>query len=590
MATRVRETDVLVVGSGGAGLTAAVTASHAGLDVVLAEKDAVLGGTTATSGGTLWIPGNRHSRRLGPASGIEDSRERAKRYLEIESGQYIDPAKIDAYLDDGPRMVDFLEDETEAAFDVRPFPDYHSVQEGASQLRSIAPVEYDAARVGALMPLIKPVLPQTSFLGLTMRSSAEVTMFCSVFQSWKAFRYVAGRMTGHLFEMLRYGQSRRLAGGRALVARLVVSAARSGVDLMVSSPVRALLSEGGRVVGARLETPEGPLEIRARRGVVLAAGGITRDPDRRRAEYPAAIARTPVLAPTAPGNTGDMARLAEGLGARFNGNVANVAAWMPVSNLPGRSDYTAVWPHLVDRYKPGFLIVLPDGKRFANESASYHDLGSEMVRAFALRGADHAWLIGDAAAVRRWGIGFARPFPIPKGALLRSGYLLKAPTLAALATRAGIDAKALTRTVEAFNEGAREGRDPEFGRGSAPYDRFHGDADHRPNPALGPVERAPFYAVRLYPGEIGSFGGLATDAWARVLDTSDRPIPGLYAVGNEQANAFGGAYPGAGGTLGPGLTFAWRAARLIAGNSDSNESEIEPAPAAPDQVSSRATG
>lgn len=558
-----RQCDVLVIGTGGAGLTAAITAKKAGLSVLIAEKDAVFGGTTATSGGALWVPGTHHSAELGAKTGEADSREQAQRYLEIEAGQRLDPAKLAAFLDDGPRMIDFLERETHVRFTAMPFPDYHSEQEGAAATRSLFSVPITAGEVGPVLADLKRELPQTSFLGMTMRSGAEVQLFFSATRSFSAFRHVAARMLRHVWDMVRHGESQSLTTGRALVARLGRTVHELGIPMLLSSPARSLIREGEAVTGAVLDTPDGPLIVNAG-AVILAAGGYPRDPARRLAEHPEPVNRLPLISPVPPGNTGDSANMAEAIGARFQSNGANAGAWMPVSQMPGVEGFTGVWPHLVDRYKPGFLIVLPDGRRCANESASYHDLGKQMIAAMAERGATHGWIIGDGPAVRRWGIGFQKPWPMPQGKLLRNGYLLKAESLEALAKRAGIDPEALAETVAAFNTHASNGEDPEFHRGRAPYDRYHGDPSHRPNPALGPLTTGPYYAVKIHVGEIGNFKGIATDENAQVLDTSDRPIPGLYAVGNDMANAFGGSYPGGGGTLGPGMTFAYRAARHAA--------------------------
>ncbi|MCL7466120.1 FAD-dependent oxidoreductase [Phaeovulum sp. NW3] len=563
MSPQTRQCDVLVIGTGGAGLTAAITAKKAGLSVLIAEKDRVFGGTTATSGGGLWVPGTGKSAELGEKIGETDSRERAQHYLEIEAGQRLNPAKIAAFLDDGPRMIEFLERETHVRFMVMPFPDYHSEQEGASSIRSLFTVPISADEVGPALVNLKRELPQTSFLGMTMRSGAEVQLFFSATRSFGAFRHVSARMLRHIWDMLRHGESRTLTTGRALVARLGRSAHELGIPMLLSSPARALIREGEAVTGAMLETPEGPLKVTAG-AVILAAGGYARDPRRRLAEHPEPVNRLPLISPVPAGNTGDSANMAEAVGARFQSNGANAGAWMPVSQMPGIDDFTGVWPHLVDRYKPGFIIVLPDGKRCVNESASYNDLGEQMIAAMAARGASHGWIIGEGPAVRRWGIGFQKPWPIPQGKLLRNGYLLKANSLEALARKAGIDPETLTETVATFNSHARNGEDPAFHRGRAPYDRYHGDASHKPNPALGPLASGPYYAVKIHVGEIGNFKGIATDENAQVLDRSDRPIPCLYAVGNDMANAFGGSYPGAGGTLGPGMTFAYRAARHAA--------------------------
>ena len=225
--------------------------------------------------------------------------------------------------------------------------------------------------------------------------------------------------------------------------------------------------------------------------------------------------------------------------------------------------------------KPGFIAVSRSGRRFVDESSSYHDFVPGMVRASEAEGEKEAaaWLIADAQAVRRWGMGFVRPFPVPKGQYIRNGYLMRANTLAELAAKAGIDPAGLEATVKKFNGYARNGVDPEFNRGNRTYDRYQGDEEVQPNPCLAPLEHAPYYAVRLYAGEIGTFAGIRTDAYARVVGQSNEPIPGLYAAGNDQVNVFGGAYPGAGATLGPAMTFGYIAGRHAAGVLESGVSE-----------------
>ncbi|MCL7466121.1 FAD-dependent oxidoreductase [Phaeovulum sp. NW3] len=556
--------DVLVIGSGGAGLTAAVTAMKAGLEVLVAEKDKVFGGTTATSGGVIWIPMNRHAKKLGAEIGVADSIENARRYLQIETGQYIDHDRIEAYLASGPVMVDFMERETEVRFHAMDFPDYHSEEEGASRIRSLGTVEYDAGKMGALMTGLRGELPQTLFMGLALGSSLEMKNFMKAGRSITAMGFVVKRMIRHFRDVAVHGSSQSIVRGRALIARLARTLADGNVPIWLESPAQELIFDAGRVVGARIESPGGPVTVRVRHGVVLAAGGYPRDRERRRDHHPGVTATMDPVLPVPMGNIGDSARMAEALGARFNCNLATAAAWMPTSQLPGATDFTGVWPHLVDRTKPGFIMVTPDGRRFANESCSYRDLIPEMLRAFEERGTDTAWLIADHRAVKRWGIGFVRPFPIPHGKYLRNGYLKRGKTLDDLAQICGIDAAELHSTVRRFNGFARTGVDQDYHRGASKYDRHHGDEENHPNPALGPLERGPFYAVRIYPGEISSYKGLATDVHARVLDAADQPIPGLYAVGNDQANVFGGAYPGAGATIGPCMVFGWRAAKHIA--------------------------
>lgn len=572
-----RTVDVLVIGSGGAGLTAAATARKAGLDVLVAEKEPVFGGTTATSGGVIWIPMNPHAGPFGQTIGVTDTVEDARTYLRIEAGQYIDEPRIEAYLEHGPRMVAFMEENTEVKFHAMEFPDYHPDVDGASSIRSLGSVEYDARKMGPLMKTLKGELPQTLFLGLALGSSLEMKTFMKAGRSVKAMGFVAKRMVRHFRDLALHGSSQSIVRGRALIARLARTLTDDGVPFWLESPATSLIEENGRVVGARLDTPDGMVEVRARHGVVLAGGGYPRDRARRRDHHPGVTATMDPVLPVPMGNTGDGSRMAEAVGARFNGNLSSAAAWMPTSKLPDATDDTGVWPHLVDRTKPGFLMVTPDGRRFANESQNYRDLVLEMIEAFDSRGTDTAWLIADHRAVKRWGIGFVRPFPIPRGRYIKNGYLKRGNTLDDLAKTCGIEAEELKATVARFNAFAKAGKDDDYRRGATDYDKHHGDDEHKPNPALGALETGPYYAVRIYPGEITSYKGLATDDKARVLGHDDQPIAGLYAVGNDQANVFGGAYPGAGATIGPGMVFGWIAARHIAESAGRSLPGIEPA-------------
>lgn len=559
--------DVLVVGTGAAGLTAAVTAGKAGLNVLVVEKEPVFGGTTATSGGVMWIPGTSHSKQLSAALGICDTFEKARAYLADESGNYVDMPRIEAFLTYGPEVVDFLERETEAKFAAVRYPDYHSENPNSSIARSIKPIEYQASKLAGRYRTLKPQLPQTLFLGMGFGSlnGPQMKQFMRAGTSVSAFLYTVGTLTKHAFDVLKYGHAKTIYNGRAFVARLAKTAFDMGIQLWLSSPVRELIVEDGRVCGAVVETASGRTRITVRSGIILACGGFPADTARRRAAYPRAAEGTRHRSPTPSGNTGDGIRLGEMAGGVFNSAVNNAAAWMPVSVMPGVSGAAGVWPHLIDRYKPGFMAVLKNGRRFTNEGESYHDFVQHLVQACESENAAECYLIGDLNAVNRYGIGFAKPFPVPRGRHIRSGYLLRGNSLAELAAKAGIESSALERTVGDFNAHSKDGRDPEFGRGSRAYDIAMGDEEHKPNPCLGPIEKPPFFAVKIVPGEIGTFAGLKTDRFARVLAADGAPIHGLYAVGNDAANVFAGAYPGAGGTIGPGVTFGYVAGRHVAG-------------------------
>jgi succinate dehydrogenase/fumarate reductase flavoprotein subunit len=302
--------------------------------------------------------------------------------------------------------------------------------------------------------------------------------------------------------------------------------------------------------------------------VVLATGGFSHDSKRRQQLYPHAARGQAHHSPVPDTVTGDGLRIAEGIGARLNLHQAHGACWAPVSRVPRADGSIANFPHLIDRQKPGFIAVTRSGKRFVNEASSYHDFGKAMIAACASEPEVIAYLIADHRAMRRYGIGAVRPHPLPYREHLRSGYLTRASTVAELANALDIPASALTRTIETFNQQAREGNDPEFHKGGNAYNRYNGDGTHQPNPCLAPLESAPFYAVRLHIGELGTLLGLDIDHRARVLDQSGMPIPGLYAAGNDASNLMGGDYPGGGATLGPGMTLGYLAAMHAAGAID----------------------
>ncbi|GGD44563.1 FAD-dependent oxidoreductase [Croceicoccus pelagius] len=557
--------DLLVAGTGASGLTAAVTARKAGLDVLVVEKEAVFGGTTATSGGVLWVPGNHHSVAVQEALGRPDSIDNARAYLIEETGNYIDRDRLETYLDVAPRMVRFLEDETEVKFYGMDYPDYHSESEHSSCVRSIGTVDYQAQRMGDHLSTLKNQLPQTLFLGFAVGSGVEMIEFMKAGRSIRAAGFVARKLAKHFLDVLRFGEGQQVVRGRALVARLSRTLFDLDTPIWLNSPIKRLIGEDGRISAAEVETGEGPVRVNVRKGVVLACGGFPQDAERRAEAFPAPAGNVDHRNPAAPGNTGDGTRLAESAGGVFSNEVAHPAAWMPVSILPDSDDFTGVWPHLIDRQKPGFISVTADGKRFCDESSAYHDFVPRLIKACEGKSRAEAWLIGDAAAVRKWGIGMARPFPIPHGQHIRSGYLNRADTLRELAARCGIDATALEETVDNFNRNARNGVDPEFGRGAREYDRYQGDPEHGPNNCLGPLDKGPFYAVKIESGLIGTFAGLNTDIHARVVRADGSPIEGLYAVGNDQKSVFAGAYPGAGATLGPAMTFGFVAGRHAAG-------------------------
>lgn len=549
-----RVCDVLVIGSGAGGLATAITARKHGLSVIVAEKAPVFGGTTAFSGGVLWVPGNRHGRAANPA----DSRAAARRYLQAETGNAFDAAAVDAFLQAGPQMLDWFERETAVQFVPTLYPDYHPTVDGGAEVgRSVLVAPFDSSVLGADLKRLRPPLATITFMGMMFNSSnADIKHFFNATKSPVSFAYVARRLAAHAAEVLRHGRGVQVTSGNALAARLAKSCFDLGIPILTDAPALRLTTEGGRVTGAELGGAEaGP--IIARRGVVLACGGYAQDLARRAAVYPHLKAGGAHHSPVPEGNSGDGIRLAEAVGGAFEPAFPQAAAWMPVSRVPGRG----IFPHLLDRYKPGMIAVLSDGRRFTNESESYHDVGAAM----AASGEAGAWLICDRPTIRKYGLGHAKPAPMPLWPWTRSGYLKTGRSLADLAQACGIDPQGLEATVAAYNHGARQGRDDQFHRGETAFNRYLADPDHQPNPCVGPLEQGPFYAVRLEMGDLGTFDGLRTTVPGEVLTPGGAIIPGLFAVGNDRASIMGGNYPGAGITLGPAMTFGWITGRYLAG-------------------------
>ncbi len=560
------ECDLLVIGSGASGMTAAIVGRKlGGLDVIVAEKESVFGGTTALSGGYLWIPNNP----LSQAAGVRDSVDAARDYIRHEAGNHFNAKHVEAFLRDGPRMVAFMHDQTAVRFEAAPaFSDYHpDAPGGLPGGRSILTQPVGASILGAELSRLRPPRPELTLFGLTIGSGKELWHFYRATRRVGSFAYVMRRLAKHGFDVALHGRGMLLTNGNALAARLYRTARDSDIPVWLDSPVKELTIDGGVVTGAIVQTPRGMKRIVARRGVVLACGGFPQDLSRRQRIYLHGADSIAHVSAASPGNIGDGIKLGEAAGARIVEGYPNAAAWAPVSLVPRKDGSKGPFPHFIDRGKPGVIAVLRNGRRFVNEANSYHDFVQGMIKATPPGAPVEAFLIAGHRTLRRYGLGYVKPAPLPLKSSIDSGYLLKGETIAELARMAGIDGAGLDETIQKWNSDVAGGEDHSFGKGSTAYNRFHGDPEVTPNPCLAEI-RGPYYAIRLVPGDIGTFAGLRTDENARVLDGTGEPIPRLYAVGNDMASILGGNYSGGGITLGPGMTFGFIAGRHIAGVGD----------------------
>lgn len=558
------EYDLVVVGSGAAGMSAAVTAAYQGLEVAVVEKAESLGGATAWSGGWMWAPLNPLAR----AAGIEEDAETVRTYLRAELGERYDAAKIDAFLDVTPRMIEFFHDKTSLQFaDGNAIADIHGDTPGAGTGgRSVIAAPYDGRQLSReTLAKLRTTMPETAFLGMPIQAGPDLMAFLTATRSLKSFIHVARRLTRHCLDLARYGRAMQLVNGVALTGRLAKSADDLGVETWVSSPANCLVKEGKRVTGVVVETRDGEVTLNARRGVVLAAGGFPWDVARRRELFP----RTPTGQehwPLPPASaSGDGLRLGESAGGEVDTSLYSPVAWAPVSLVPWGDGRVGHFPHIIDRGKPGLIGVLKNGRRFVNEAHGYYDYVDAMVKAVPEGEEVCSWLICTHRFQRRYGLGITRPAPVPFRHWIKKGYLKHGRTLAELAQECGIDPDGLAATVADYNRHAARGEDPEFGRGSTPYNRKQGDPAHQPNPCVAPLDQGPFYAVKVVPGCFGTFAGLKTNEHAQVLDGQNQPIDGLYAAGTDMASIMGGFYPAGGINLGPAMTFGHIAGLHAAG-------------------------
>ncbi|WP_278265633.1 FAD-binding protein [Nocardia sp. AG03] len=542
------EVGFLVVGSGAGGLTGALAAADRGLDTLVIEKAGVYGGSTALSGGGIWVPDNPVLRR----EGLGDTRADVRAYLDAVVGDRVPSANLDAFIDEGPRMLEFLETSPHLRFQwCTGYSDYHPEAPGGRPAgRSIEPLPVDLKQLGADEDLLRPAaLATPPGLFITSKDFVQLNM---VTRTWKA-RWTA-LLTG--LRAIKAIVLRRHMDtlGRALIARLRLALRDAGVPLWLNTPLRSLITdESGAVVGVLAERDGREIRIRARDGVLLATGGFEHDQALRKRWLPEGGRDNFSAAST--DNTGDGIVAGEQVGAAVD--LMDDAWWMPSFQRPEGINQVLV----SERSIPRSMIVDSTGARFTNEAAPY----VTFVHAQLAGRHDPAWLIFDAKAKSRYPIGGIVPGQKFPAAWTSSGLIHSAPDLAGLAAAIGVPADALGDTVRRFNGFARDGHDADFGRGVSAYDNYYGDPT-LPVPALDVLDKGPYYALRVRIGDLGTKGGLVYDADARVLRADGTPIPGLYATGNTSAAVMGNDYAGAGATIGPAMVFGYIAARRAAGH------------------------
>lgn len=548
------EWDAIIVGSGAAGLTAAVTAARKGLKVLVVEKTEVFGGTTAISGGGIWIPGNHHQL----AAGIPEPAGAARNYVATLVGDGLRGEVLDAYLQAGPEMVRFLEDKTEVQFALADHsPDWHPEIPGASKEgRLLRPLEYRTQKLNGYLDELRdprsefnaPVgfmvdLPDLPHLD-QMKSSPKSMFYMLKIVGQYAIDKLLGRRRGS-----------RITMGNALAARLLRSAHDAGVTLWRNAPVTRLQVGPNGVTGITVEHDGKTETLTAKKGVVLASGGFSANTQLRRAYMPYPDQHISIMAGC---NTGDGMNMGLEAGGTVDGqNFAN-GVWSVVSTMKKPDGSNAIYAHLIDMSKPGCIAVGKDGKRFGNEASNV------FVEFMHSSGQVPAHLVADAAFVKKYGLGLSLPGGGGIKKLVKAGYLIEAATIAELAGKIGVDAKGLAETVAKNNAYAQTGKDLDFQKGDSSLDRDLGDYRHGPNPCLGPIGDGPFYSVTIYPGDGSTTVGLRIDGEARVLDGEGKVIPGLHAAGLDANSIWRGKAPAHGCNVGPAMTLGYIAARSLA--------------------------
>jgi len=556
-----RELDFLVIGSGAAGFAAALRAADAGLDTLMVEASPLYGGSTAISGGVVWVPNNPQLA----SRGIQDSREESLAYLRHISAGRVPEDRLAAYVDGSLRMLDWMEEHSWLHLDaLEAYTDYYAEAPGGKPGgRSMEPVPFDATLLGDAFGTLRKPHPQSQVMGrfgITAREAHGYlvpTVFTRVKLVWRMVQYALRFWKRH------GGRDTKLHAGNALIGRLMRSLQDREVGLWLSSPVTSLVVEDGQVVGAELERGGETVRVRARHGVLLAAGGFEQNQAMRDTHHTQGESRVAWNAGN-PANVGAVLQM--GIDAGGATDLMDEAWWTPVTRIP-KSEPS--WVLVVEKSLPGSIFVNRHAQRFTNEAAPYQDVVKGMYEGDAV---PVCWMVFDAEFRKQYPVGPVAPgYAIPDKRLsrrFRDGFFKRGASIEALAEACDLDPVALSATLERFNQMAETGVDQDHGRGQSHADRYYGDPRVGSNPSLRALTEAPYYAIPVFPGDLGTKGGLVTDPKARVLRADGSHIPGLYAAGNCSSAVMGPSYPGAGGTIGPALTFGFLAAEAVAARKD----------------------
>ncbi len=559
--------DVVVVGSGNGGQTAALCSYEMGArDVLVIEKSHLYGGTSSISGGGVWIPCNRYAQ----ATGADDSLEEAHKYLrQLITEEEVPEPQLQAFLENGPKMVDFLHQRSRVRYvSLAHYPDYYTNLDGARVgHRSMEPETFSADELGEEWRRLRRTHPMMHLGGVIGITQVEAALLIGQQPGW--WKIAARLVFDYLVDLpwrLKDRHHRRLATGCAGVARLRASLQDRDIPLWLNTPMTRVIDEDGRVLGVEVRRDGKPLRIQARKGVILAAGGFEHNQAMREQYLP-----TPTDHRWSAGtrdNTGDAILEGQRLGAKMHR--LDEAWWCNTISVPGE-DIPRL--SIMEKSYPGSIVVNPAGERFSNESQNYMAFQQETFRKHTEENpCNPSWQIFDANFRARYFVGplYNSKFR-PDWALPRryedEGFFAKADSIAELARKIDVDAAGLETTVAAMNEYARTGVDPDCHRGDSAYDRYYGDPRVTPNPCLGPIDKPPYYAMKVDPGDFGTQGGMVTNTHAQVIHEDGSVIEGLYAIGNCSAPTLP-CYPGPGATLGPAMTFAYQAAKAITGYRD----------------------